>query len=80
MYIYYSSTKNLTMIQLNRQKHQFNTLLSIQFFTVLFASCISVPDDIPFPQKELNYNKPMSVPLVFSPGKNWNRIPLGKVG
>lgn len=81
MYIYNSSTKTLTMIQLNRQGYQLSILLSIVFFTVLFASCNSVPDNIPFPQKELSYNKPVSVPMVFTPKKKlvWHTEKQGGV-
>ena len=69
------------MNQLNRQRYQFSTLLPTVFFTVLFGSCNSVPDDKLFPQKELSYNKPVSVPLGFTPEKKlvWDTVGQGGV-
>ena len=69
------------MIQLNRQRYQLSILLSIVFFTILFSSCNTLPNEIPFPQKGLSYNKPVSVPMVFTPEKKltWDTVKQGGV-
>ena len=81
MYIYYSSTKTLTMNQLNRQSYQFSTLLLTVFFSILLSSCNSVPDDIPFSQKELSYKKGVRIPMIFTPEKKlaWDTEKQGGV-
>ncbi len=57
------------MIQLTLYRYQISISFSIVFFTILFSSCNSVPDEKPFPQKEISYNKPVTVPMVFTPEK-----------
>ncbi len=42
---------------------------SIIFFGILFSSCNTIPDNIAFPDNELSYTKPVSVPLVFTTEK-----------
>ena len=57
------------MILVNRHRYPLSILLSIVFFSILFSSCNSAPDEVPFPQKELSYSKPVSVPMVFTAEK-----------
>ena len=54
--------------------HLTRIFFSIVFFATLISSCNTVPDNIPFPEKELSYTKPISVPLVFTTEKklNWD--------
>lgn len=56
-------------------------IVIISFFLFLLASCNNGSDEIPFPQKELGYAQPVTVPLKFTAEKKikWDTAKRGGI-
>ena len=59
----------------------FPALFLATFLTTIFTSCNNNSGNIPFPEKELGYSQPVTVPLQFSEEKklNWDTARQGGI-
>lgn len=55
--------------------------IAISFFLLVLASCNNTPDEITFPQAELGYTQPETIPLKFTPEKKikWDTAKRGAI-
>ena len=65
---------------MDKNKYSFCRLTAIFFALTVFLSCNN-SGDIPFPEKELGYSQPVTVPLVFSDTKKlkWDTVKTGGI-
>ncbi|MEP7374772.1 MAG: two-component regulator propeller domain-containing protein [Chitinophagaceae bacterium] len=66
---------------MTKHKISFPALFLATFLSVTFISCDNNSGNIPFPEKELGFSQPVSIPLQFSEGKklNWDTAKQGGI-
>jgi hypothetical protein len=66
---------------MTKHKISFPALFLATFLSVTFISCNNNSGNIPFPEKELGYSQPVSIPLQFSEEKkiNWDTAKQGGI-